>query len=359
MSKLIVEVCTISEVVNHPNADRLDMVKISGKDWQCITQRDAYKAGDAAIYIPVDSVLDPETESKIFGPDSKVKLENHRVRTIKLRGVTSQGMVVSPDLFGLGKMKVGTDVADVLNITKYEPPLNTPGGPQIQGQARPAHPDFHKYTDIENVKNYPNVLQEGEECVITEKIHGSSFRVATVKAMPRFRFGELLNWFKVWRGKTVTEFHAGSHNMDLRDSTNNIYWRMATAYHLDKIVPLGYELFGEIYGKGVQKLDYDMGAQEVRFFDLMVNGSYVSYDEFTRFCDAHHLLKVPQLYRGPWKRELLAMADGQSVMAAHIREGVVIKPVVERWDHAVGRVVLKGISSEYLLSKNSEEVVAH
>jgi hypothetical protein len=66
--------------MNHPNADRLDLCTIAG--WQCVTQRDAYKVGDLAIYIPIDSILPKEVEDALFGLEAKVKLSKYRVKRL-------------------------------------------------------------------------------------------------------------------------------------------------------------------------------------------------------------------------------------------------------------------------------------
>ena len=42
------------------------------------------------------------------------------------------------------------------------------------------HPWFPKYTDIEHYANYPTAIADGEEVVITEKIHGTNTRCGLV-----------------------------------------------------------------------------------------------------------------------------------------------------------------------------------
>ena len=60
-------------------------------------------------------------------------------------------------------------------ITKYVPPLRPSAG-----DAAEAHPLFVSYTDVENLRNFPAVLAEGEEVVATEKVHGTNCRVGIV-----------------------------------------------------------------------------------------------------------------------------------------------------------------------------------
>jgi RNA ligase (TIGR02306 family) len=326
MSSLIVEVVEISEIKPHDNADKLELAMVKG--WQCIVPKGQYRAGDHVIYIPVDAVLPQELSDKI---GVTKYLSKQRVKTAKLRGVISQGVIMSANECPLAV--VGADVAEDLGITKWEPPLP---GQCTSGQPRPQHPDFLRYTDIENIKNYPDVLSEGEEVVITEKIHGTNFRAANVTAEKEGVAGQ-------------AGFHVGSHRMDFVETPENLYWRAARKYRLHEILPPGYQIFGEIYGKGIQKLTYDLLEFDVRFFDLMRDLKYVGYHEFMAFCQQWQLPMAPELYFGPWNKALLEKANGQSTIASHIREGIVVKPVQERWDHKVGRVALKAISEQYLL----------
>jgi len=177
-------------------------------------------------------------------------------------------------------------------------------------------------------------------------VHNSNFRAANIAKEVEGEAGQ-------------AGFHVGSHRMDFVETPENLYWRAARKYKLDEVLPKGYQIFGEVYGRGVQKLTYDLEDIDVRFFDLMVDTAYAGYAEFVEFCVKHFLPMAPLLHVGPWKKELMVMADGKSQIAKHIREGFVVRPVKERWDHKVGRVILKAVSEEYLTSKNSEEIEAH
>lgn len=69
------------------------------------------------------------------------------------------------------------------------------------------------------------------------------------------------------------------------------------------------------------------------------------------------LQHVPVLYSGPFSRDvLLALTDGSTTLGAgHIREGVVVTPISERYDNRIGRVALKNVSGDYLTRKNGTE----
>jgi len=172
MSSLIVKVSKINKVVPHSNPEvhSLDIVEVEG--WQCLVKRGSFKTGDKAVYFPPDTLL-----SQVVSDELGVTnyLDKGRIRTIKLKGEMSFGLVVPPRN---PNWEVGTDVADEYGATKYMPP--TPSEMLARSGKTSAkysdmladHPLFWKYTDLENIKHYPSVIQDGEEVVMTEKCHG-------------------------------------------------------------------------------------------------------------------------------------------------------------------------------------------
>ncbi len=364
MSSLIVEVCEISDVSKHPNADRLDIVTVKG--WQCVTGNGEYRKGDKCIYIPIDSELDPEAEAKLFSPDSKIKLSNHRIKTIKIRGAISQGMVVRPEVFGLGRVAVGSNVAELIGVKKYEPPQKL-GAKSNRNPVslKQVNPNFHKYTDIENYKNFPNVFEAGEIVTVTEKIHGTNFRCGWVKTSPNTWWKKLKKFFGVlpeW------EFVYGSRNVQLQDRLNpttyydqNVYGKIVKQYDLRKKLLNGEVIYGEIYGDGIQK-NYSYGCKagehKAAFFDLMRYDCYVSTAEFQAYIKHSSLPSVPILFTGPYDVEYIKnLSKGNSVLcpAQKIREGVVVKPLNESTCY-MGRKVLKLINDDYLLKAETTEL---
>lgn len=329
MSSLIVEVVEIKEILDHPNADRLEIAKVKG--WEVAVQKDTLKAGDLVVYVPIDSMLPVELSDRL----GVTKYLSHgRVRTAKLRGVYSQGLIIDvKTLSELNVVKKGDDVSELLCITKYIPP---PPPVRMSGKQRPAHPEFYEYTNIENIKNFPDVLVVGEDVSITEKIHGANFRTGNLSRTD-VQF------------PVDYEILVGSHKTNLVENPYNVYWKVALRYNLNVILEPNMILYGEIYGYGIQKLTYNLKDIDVVFFDLKVNGRYVNTHDFKVFCKKHDLPMVPVLYEGPWDNSLMDLANGNSTIASHIREGIVIKPLIERYDRQVGRVVMKHLSEKYLL----------
>jgi RNA ligase (TIGR02306 family) len=116
-------------------------------------------------------------------------------------------------------------------------------------------------------------------------------------------------------------------------------------------------LFGEVYGK-VQSLRYGVDAG-IRFaaFDLLIDGKYADYDVFVETCARHGVATTPPLFHGAFSLETIrALAEGRTAMpgADHIREGVVVRPVRERLDPKIGRVILKYVGDGYLLGNESD-----
>src|SRR3954454_13575114 len=181
MSSLIVEVCRVDAVERHPNADRMCICQVKG--WRVCAGRDPdtgrnqFEPGDLCVYVPPDSVLPPELSDRLgctryLSPLARnadgVRPPRGRVRVARLRGEPSYGLIMPLDDPAL---PVGTDVAARLGVTRWEPP------PEVHdGDAEKPHPAFHSYTDVENYRNFPDLLVEGEEVVFTEKIHGKNCR---------------------------------------------------------------------------------------------------------------------------------------------------------------------------------------
>jgi len=412
MSSLIVEVCKIDEIQEHDNADKLEIAIIKG--WQCVTQKNKFEKDDKIVYIPIDSMIPFELSDKLgitnylFNHEKEIcesckglggingntceecngcgtseKILFSRVKTIKLRGVISQGLIIDVQD---KSWKIGKDVKKELGIKKYTPRRQMYSGNSNDSPKwnPPKYKKFDEYIHIENYKNYVDVFKEGEEVVCTEKLHGSNTRVARLPIDMAYypflqrivlrlkRIGNKLTFGFIPYNKNI--FLVGSHHKNLTRHYNenlkyreqnlkNLYWRVAIDHKLDDKLKEGEEIFGEIYGKGIQKyLEYD-GTEEikVRFFDMKVrdrNGTmkYLDWDFFVKRCKDLELPIVPVLYRGPFSREILhSLIRGQSTIGNHIREGCVIKPIKERFHPRLGRVILKCINDDYLLFKGKKE----
>ena len=350
MSTIKVIVTPLSDLRPHPGADALDLATVGG--WQMCVKRGSYKSGDPVVYFEPGTVLPPEVAER-FGVKNylslKTDIDGQRVlvvHRVKLRGEPSFGLVVPPE----PGMQLGQDVAATYGAVKFRPPVKTRAG-----DAEADHPRFFAYTDIENMRSYPTVIRDDEEVVATEKIHGTNCRIGFVR--------DSLD------GATTMLPLAGSRSLRRRAPPpdqwpHNTYWAPHTS---DGVARLfhdlyaagsdGCTLYGEVFGKGVQSYTYGTSVQKFRAFDLSINGRYVDYDQFKAYCEKYGIAMAPLVYRGPFSlARIKALSDGPSLVGgAHGREGVVVRPVVERDDPQVGRVILKYIGDAYLFGKAAEE----
>jgi RNA ligase (TIGR02306 family) len=356
-----VEVVTVDDVVKHPNADRLEIAKVKG--WYCVTGYGTFNKGDLAVYIPIDSVLPPQLESVLFPPDSKIKLTNSRVKTIKIRGAVSQGLLVHPVTVLPAthtRVKVGDDVKEQLGITKYEPPVFMNAHSATRFPRPKQNPNFHKYTDIENYKNYPDVFNNEDLVYVTEKIHGTNFRCGWVEFYPYTLWGKIKKFLRL---APKYEFVYGSHNVQLQHKfapttfyATNVYYEAVKKYSLKEQLRPGEVLYGEIYGDGIQKgytYGCKAGERKLVVFDIQQDKTYLSLqDAFSRVRKLE-LDFVPILHKGKFDINLIKekFVKGPSVMVPSepVREGVVIKPVTETTDPMIGRKILKLINDDYYL----------
>lgn len=368
MSDLKVQVIKIDKIEVHPNADRLSLATIAG--WQCVIQKDKFLEGQAVVYIPVDSILPEKLETYLFPPDSKIKLHHSRIRTIKIRKAISQGMILSLHELREGgflnrDVRPGDDVVDDLKITKYEPPEEkTHQGKANKVTKKKKNPLFKEYTSINNFKWYPELFKEGEGVVITEKIHGTSFRAGYVPFFANTLWKKIKKFF----GLTPEyEFVYGSHRVQLQYKPYNGFYRQdvyaeaVEKYDLRNKLVDGEVIYGEVYGDGIQK-GYNYGCakgeRKLVIFDLQKDGQYVNYDVVERFCYITGLPHVPIEYIGPYlgaKHTKDNYVDGPSSLCydQKIREGVVIKPLEEQVCYA-GRKILKYKSDNFLLESEDD-----
>jgi len=367
-NKFTVKVVKIESITEIPGALNLEIANIAG--WQCVVRKNSHPVGSLAIYIPIDSVLPHEVESKLFGPDSKVKLHKSRVKSIKLRGAVSQGMLAPCEEFNV-PAEEGYDCTEELKITKYEPPeapATMSGGLQVKKLKK--NPHFPEYGGLDNFKNYPKLFEEGEQVVITEKIHGTNFRCGWVKAAPDTFFKRVLQFFHLL---PKYEFVYGSNRVQLQNKMihkgyyeKNVYAEAVKNYNLKenmKAFP-GTLIYGEIYGDGIQKgYNYGCatGVQKLVAFDVhqeddQGNKTFLNHAVAKRFIKGLGLDMVPVLYEGPYDaKKAKELTVGNSVLAPtqKVREGVVIRPAEETKVY-IGRKVLKLISDEYLLGDQSD-----
>ena len=340
-------------------------------DFRSIVKRDSFKTGDLGVYIPENAIV-PDNLLEEMGLVGRLggKLKNI-VRPMKMRGMVSEGLIY-PIREGWVE---GQDVTEELGVTKYEPPIPI----HMQGQVWNAGSERTLHYDIENFKAHPDVFKEGEEVVFTEKIHGTFLLAGAVcEDLKDEEEGHSVVASKGLASRGLA-FKLNEENKA------NLYVR-AFRKILDQVFSDWTEIqekffesqngkiravfvLGEIFGKGVQSLDYGASAGSegtlgVRVFDIYIKSTegnyYLDDEELDKFCSGLHLERVPVLYRGPFSKEkMLEYTSGKEVVSGrqlHIREGIVVKPVKERRNDVLGRVILKSVSEAYLNKATGDEI---
>lgn len=327
----------------HPNADILSIARIRNTAWQCIVKTAEMQDKTIGLYIPIDSLVSTHNpEFSFLAKDAKEG--RARVKTIRLRGALSQGLLI-PAPHG---SVVGQDFTEALGITRWEPAIPA----CLRGDMIRDPGNFIKYTSIENYKNFPNVFKEGELVKISEKQHGTNARFGLIDDGT---LGEL-------------KYYVGTHKTARNKEGTNLYSRMSQTLGLEeKLLPLvdKYKptqhliVYGEIYGSGVQDLTYDCekNQQKLAIFDVLIDHTYQPWEIILEVAEALGVKTVPLLYRGPFDLEkALAFRDGRTILGGrHVREGVVVCAEPEATDVLIGRKMLKFISDDYLLRKNATD----
>jgi RNA ligase (TIGR02306 family) len=349
------------------------------------------------VDIPPDSVL-PENILNHQKEHKDISIPGGRIRAVKIRGKLSEGLCLPPaDWMDEKEIKEDNDVTELLGITKYVPPPPGAAGIFRSGKGINRHynnPKFEKYTNIDNIKKYPSVLSKDERVVATVKMHGTNFRCGWVKK-PNYekslwkKFKEFVS--TIYNGvaptppttdKDAQEFLVGSHNViryAKKDAEvdKDLYWRAVLKYDLKKVAEnmahmlglIEYEyrpgphdliIYAEIIGPKIQ-VGYDYGIDEgdieIRIFDIKYNGEYIGWGDVQFLCLDNKVPCAHSVYEGPWYPDLVKKAEvvDEYNGKKFIREGIVIKPVKERWDRKCGRVIFKAINPAYLLDKKNSE----
>lgn len=341
----------------HPNADALELAQVGL--YRAVVAKDAYRTGDYALYIPEQAVLPAALIDELGLTGRLAGGDANRVKAVRLRGELSQGLVCRPralaDVDLVQAAKEGTDFAEFLGIAKWAPPIPTTMDGDVE-----ATPDLLPWVDIENLQRYPDIFEAGEPVVLTEKLHGTAC---------------LLTYLAEEGRVLVSSKGFGSKSLGLKEDERNLYWRAvrghgvpeAAAGLAERLGATRVGIFGEVYGRGVQDLAYgtDVHTAETppayAVFDVSaeIDGQVRWLDPAEVFKDGE-LPLVPKLFEGPYSLEaVLERASGRETVSGrslHLREGVVIRPAVERYSPVVGgRAIAKAVSPAYLTRKGGTE----
>jgi len=351
----------IDEVNPIEGADAIEVVTVGG--WKVVVKKDEFKVGDFAVYLEVDSWC-PHALAPFLSRGNEPRefegIKGERLRTIRLRGQNSQGLLLPMSILsnygeywrgfvhnhwerdGIRVIhEEGSDCTELLGILKYEKPLPA----QLAGVAKGNFPGFIRKTDQERIQNLTKDLsvwsQNLELFEVSEKLDGSSMTVFFNSALDeQDRYGVC------------------SRNLQLKYSEGNSFWEQAIRYDIEtklRSAGLNIAIQGELVGEGIQGNKYKLTSRDFFVFDVfdISTGSYYSSAQRLDLCAHLGLKEVPILAVISLANynvdSILSLAEAKSELNNKTeREGLVFKSI------ANPDVSFKAISNAFLI-KNGDD----
>lgn len=350
---------TIASTRPIQGADRIEVAQVDG--WECVVKKGEFEVGQHIVYVEVDSVM-PERPEFEFLRDRKF-----RVRTIKLRGQVSQGLVLPLDILPAGNYKLGDNVTELLGVTKYDPQAQqeallltkqpkTPTNPVVKflmrfkwyrrmfmkPKRKGGFPDWVVKTDETRIQNLTTLFdierKKGTLFSVTEKVDGQS-----------------ATYFLQKISRRKYEFGVCSRNIRLGTPDNSSYWTIARKYDIENVLKklIGeYQtivLQGEICGDGIQGNKYHISGYDLFAFNLIYPDHKCTTAEIKETLAPFGIKSVPIVEEGKALPETIAelveYSKGKSVVRKEQkREGVVMRNVQNN-------ISFKVINPDFLLAE--------
>ena len=289
----------INEIKPIENSDNIELAIVNG--WNCVVKKNIYNVGDLVVCMTTDAVIPKETSDRL--QVTNYLRNGSRVRTVKLRNTYSECLVTplyafADTLSAYESLPVGKDLMSTLGIYKYEPPakmLRLSNGKVKKYHENPNFPIYYKFP---NIKNKPSIFDSTDYVEITRKIHGTNARYGIVKKNKLSVWNKIKKFLGFSLGWDEYEFVVGSHNVEKGSDSQgfydrNVWFDIADMYQIkDRLwnvvknkvsschpeeIGSGFIIYGEIYGKGIQK-NYEYGLDDIMFFifDIELDKTYLN-----------------------------------------------------------------------------------
>lgn len=350
------------------NADAIEKATILG--WQLVVKKGEFKIGDLCVYCEIDSIMPEKPEFEFL------RERKFRIKTIKLRGQISQGICFPLSILPEKTKSIeGLDVTEILNIQKWEPyqdeqrcqkqsgkimyPKWMPQWVQRivhnfkfvreyyrQNSGQKSFPSLIPKTDETRVQVLQSLLDKynGIKCYYTEKLDGSSITIYQING----------------------KFGVCSRNIDLKRDEADKFWRTVLEHDLENKFKTAFgdeniALQGELIGTGIQGNKYKLDKLDIYFFNVFFIKKY-AYGNMAELADVCQKLdeKMVPVLNDNYELsssipELVELSKGESQLNGTIREGIVIRPLIEIEDSELhcqlvkNRVSFKSVNPEFLL----------
>ena len=339
----------VTSAIDNPNAERLRVYQFEGGPdgpVQIVANKDnIYQPGDVVACALIGTVLEDGTE----------------IKRAKFRGYRSFGMAM-----GKTDKPMGTDLTATFNAQHIEKKIDEKTGVVAESA-------WLKYTSIDGYLKLRADILQADEVVVTEKSHGSNFRVG-------FKGDEYLvgtHTSRVLTSRMDPETWPKGHLVrKALEWCEKYAMRGRIRAYRDahpEVTQMG--IFGELMGFKCSDLHYGEKGSLVRLFgEVQVNGRFLDYDDamevIKELFPDHDLenLMIPVLYRGkPDATILKELRDRPSTLAAangveQISEGIIIRSIPEAFSEISGdRLIAKWKGPLYcerksLRSKDPDEL---
>lgn len=340
MERQLATIRRIAEIKPIEGADVICSYRVDG--WWVVGKKDEFKVNDLVVYFEIDSWIPHEIApflSKGKEPREYNGIKGERLKTIKLKGSLSQGLILPLNGFPFPAsrekdLQENDDVTAELQIQKWERPIHASMAARSKGN----FPFFIPKTDEERVQNLTKELEKWKQLdhpwEVTEKLDGSSLTVF-------FNNGE---------------YGVCSRNYQLKTEDDNPFCNTARKYQIEEAFK-EFDAFGnlaiqgELIGPGVQGNKYKLTEHKFYVFAIFDIDDQKYLDCWERYfiCEKFGLEHTPVLHDNFSMEQhsidtLLEIAEGKSLLADTEREGIVFKNQEDTTIH------FKAISNKFLLN---------
>lgn len=360
MTRKLASIQVITNIQPIKDSDNIEVATVLG--WQCVVaKKDNFKVGDNVVYIEIDSIMPEKPEYEFL------RARKFRVRTIRLRGQISQGLILP--LSVLPKKKTGyrddEDVTEILGVKKYDPQADLEARMaeemasrqknkikkflvryswfrRMFGAKKSGFPSFIHKTDEDRIQLFPNICEQEADTPfeVTEKLDGQSGTYFLIRQKGLFK-------------KNKFTFGVCSRNLLLNKPNNSSYWTVARQYEIEKILKdlIGNRewiaIQGEIIGTGIQGNKYKVDGYEFYAFNLIYPegkvDNYVANVSLTLKGIPFVPILANHFYLLDSIDEMIKFSNGVSLLNPEtLREGVVLRNYKKN-------ISFKVVSPEFLL----------
>ena len=360
MARALAHIEEINSIIPIEGKDRIVLATVLG--WTVIVQKD-FKVGDKVVFAEIDSVFPEKPEFEFL------RSKKFRIKTMKMAGVISQGIVFPLSILPEGEYNIGDDVTEILGITQYEPTMdkeevdteNTKTAAKkypeflmrmawfrklvLPKKQAKGFPSFISKTDETRIQNAPFYLNMDCKWIATEKVDGQSgsFTLQRVKG-------------KHFWNKDTYDFAVCSRNLRKWKKDTSSFWSVAEKYNIEEVLHklIGdnewVAIQGECVASNVQGNKYHVTEPDLYIFNLIYPSGRVGSVEAKKVVNDLGLKFVPILsedapIKGMTVPEVLEYATGKSQLYDTLREGIVFRS-------EDGKQSFKAVSPEFLLKNN-------